>query len=171
MGTHSYATNHLTSTDNIILVGLFLVHWLVIMYFIFYIPASRTLTNDMSMLLYLDIVYIVLTISVFAHWILLKFECIISYIEKRILYPNYLLGSKPFSNPSLFLGYELSQDNPMFQLINICIWAIIAYNLTIIVTTHLGPGYKHMTTCCIASLFVVFILSFIFLYQSNVRPS
>jgi hypothetical protein len=29
------------------------------------------------------------------HWLLLKNECILSYIEKKIIHPNYQLGSQP----------------------------------------------------------------------------
>jgi hypothetical protein len=33
------------------------------------------------------------------HWMLFKNECILSYFEKRILDPEYTLGSRQFDNP------------------------------------------------------------------------
>jgi hypothetical protein len=35
------------------------------------------------------------------HWLVLKYECIISYIEKLIINPNYELGSDPTHMPHL----------------------------------------------------------------------
>jgi hypothetical protein len=42
-----------------------------------------------------DIYYASWILFVVVHWLLLKRECIISYIEKRILDPNYIFGSNP----------------------------------------------------------------------------
>ena len=33
------------------------------------------------------------------HWVVLKNECSLSYIEKRIIDPRYKLGSRPFDMP------------------------------------------------------------------------
>jgi hypothetical protein len=40
--------------------------------------------------------YLVLTML---HWLILKNECILSYIEKKILDKNYVLGSSPYYHP------------------------------------------------------------------------
>jgi len=46
-----------------------------------------------------DIYFICFILSQILHWGLLKNECIISYIEKKIIDPNYELGSQPFWSP------------------------------------------------------------------------
>ena len=46
-----------------------------------------------------DIYFICFLLSQIFHWELLKNECIISYIEKKIINPNYELGSYPFWSP------------------------------------------------------------------------
>ena len=46
-----------------------------------------------------DIYYICYILFIIIHWILLKNECIISYIEKKLIDKDYSLGSKPYLHP------------------------------------------------------------------------
>ena len=46
-----------------------------------------------------DIYYVIYVLLIKIHWILLKNECILSYIEKRLKNKDYVLGSKPYEHP------------------------------------------------------------------------
>lgn len=46
-----------------------------------------------------DLYYSIYLIIIVLHWLFLKNECIISYLEKKIIDKNYVLGSKPYFHP------------------------------------------------------------------------
>jgi hypothetical protein len=46
-----------------------------------------------------DIYYTIFLIIIILHWIFLKNECILSYIEKKIIDKNYILGTNPYYHP------------------------------------------------------------------------
>ena len=46
-----------------------------------------------------DLYYSIYLFIIFLHWLLFKNECIISYLEKKSIDKNYVLGSKPFEHP------------------------------------------------------------------------
>jgi amino acid permease len=46
-----------------------------------------------------DIYYIIYTLLIIFHWICLKNECILSYIEKKLINKEYKLGSEPYKHP------------------------------------------------------------------------
>lgn len=46
-----------------------------------------------------DIYYVIYLEIIILHWICLKNECILSYIEKKLINNNYILGSKPYNHP------------------------------------------------------------------------
>jgi len=46
-----------------------------------------------------DIYYTIYLLIIILHWILLKNECILTYIEKKLIDKNYILGSKPYYHP------------------------------------------------------------------------
>jgi len=47
-----------------------------------------------------DIYFILFLLGIRVHWFLLKGECIFTYIEKKILNPDYVLGSDLYFMPS-----------------------------------------------------------------------
>lgn len=47
-----------------------------------------------------DIYFLLFLLVIRAHWFLLKGECIFTYIEKKILNPDYVLGSDIYFVPS-----------------------------------------------------------------------
>ena len=74
-----------------------------------------------------DIYYTIYLVLLNLHWILLKNECIISYIEKKIIDKNYVLGSDPYYHPykSIIKNYYYIID--IIKIINI----IVVFNRNI----------------------------------------
>jgi hypothetical protein len=72
-------------------VVLHIFHWLItdvlIFIYIFAIP------------LYYDFYFILILIFQSLHWLILKNECIITYIEKKLININYTLGDDISHNP------------------------------------------------------------------------
>ena len=67
---------------------------------------SLHLFNDLFLSLYVflfpkkyDIFYVVYIFIMGLHWLLCKNECIISYLEKKSINKNYILGSLPYHLP------------------------------------------------------------------------
>lgn len=79
----------------LILTILFIVHWFIICVSTMYVFIRKTTKYDY--------VYFVVVILIILSWIINKQECIISYLEKRILDQNYQCGSDPTYHPSLTL--------------------------------------------------------------------
>ena len=46
-----------------------------------------------------DIYFVIYILILVTHWTLLKNECILSYIEKKLINKNYKLGEDPFNHP------------------------------------------------------------------------
>lgn len=46
-----------------------------------------------------DIYYSIYLALIFLHWNLLKNECLLSYIEKKLIDKKYVLGSNPYFHP------------------------------------------------------------------------
>ena len=46
-----------------------------------------------------DVYFMIYIFIIFLHWIFLQNECILSYIEKKIINKNYTLGSEPYNHP------------------------------------------------------------------------
>jgi hypothetical protein len=46
-----------------------------------------------------DLYFSIYLFLIFLHWLLLKNECILSYLEKKTINKDYILGSKPFEHP------------------------------------------------------------------------
>lgn len=51
-----------------------------------------------------DIYYILFFLFIRSHWFLLKGECIFTYIEKKILFPDYKLGSDIYCVPTSYIN-------------------------------------------------------------------
>jgi hypothetical protein len=51
-----------------------------------------------------DIYFVLFLLIIRSHWNLLKGECIFTYLEKKILNPNYKLGSDIFCVPTNYLN-------------------------------------------------------------------
>lgn len=60
-----------------------------------------------------DLYYILYFLIIRGHWYFLNGECILSYIEKKIILPNYKLGQDIFCSPSsIILGHDkINLDN------------------------------------------------------------
>lgn len=46
-----------------------------------------------------DIYFTLYLLIIILHWVLLKNECILTYIEKKLIDKNYKLGSSPYYHP------------------------------------------------------------------------
>lgn len=50
-----------------------------------------------------DAIYLSFIIILYFHWILIKGECIFTYLEQKIMDPNYIMGSNIYNHPWLQL--------------------------------------------------------------------
>ncbi len=85
--------------DNILkLIGLFMVHWFIILVSSVYVLIRSSSKWDW-------VFFLVVGGSVLS-WIFVKNECAVSLIEKRIIYNNYNVGDRPNEHPSMFMYYN-----------------------------------------------------------------
>jgi hypothetical protein len=157
--------------DKAILFALCFVHWLIIAYFLLYYYISRAVRGLSNFeVKNFDLMYLAFAAFILVHWIICKFECIISYIEKKLLNPSYQLGSDPFDNPSLFLGMNVTMGNPMIQIVVFGIWALISINIALILV-HMFPKHRALVTGLVGSSFLVFIMMVISLYNYRLNET
>lgn len=71
-----------------ILLGVFLG------FYVFLFPTRTTY----------DVVFLILYFGMVGHWLLLKDECILSYLEAKVLDPSYILGSQPRNQEGSYGG-------------------------------------------------------------------
>lgn len=145
-----------------VLILLFLVHWFIILFFVFYYVVSRQLLS-LANTRGLDIFYMVAAAGILLHWMVLKYECIISYMEKMVLYPGYYMGKDPLANPSLFLGFQTTMRNPFIQLSVFVMWGIIAINIAAILA-EMFPSRSGTLVNGVAAAYITFIVGLMFVY-------
>jgi len=92
-----------------------------------------------------DIYYTIYFCLIFIHWLLLNNECILSYIEKKLVDENYVLGDNPYS-------HLLMEEIPLSILITNHLLKL--YNIIIVVFRN-KKNY-----------FIIIVLTIIFIYQS-----
>jgi hypothetical protein len=156
--------------DKAILFALCFVHWLIIAYFLLYYYISRALVLSKTEVQTLDFIYLAFAAFIMVHWVICKWECIISYIEKKLLNPSYQLGSDPFDNPSLFLGMNVTMGHPIIQLVVFGIWALISINIAFILI-DMFPMHRVLVTGLVGSSFIVFIMMVISLYNYKLNET
>jgi hypothetical protein len=67
-----------------------------------------------------DIYFVIYIFILSSHWIILKNECILSYIEKKLMDKNYKLGVEPYNHPYYKeLPTEIIKIFNILKLINI----------------------------------------------------
>ena len=153
-------------TDITALMVLFWCHWLVVGYGLLYVVVSRALLSKTSPILkVLDIVYVVVMIGIPIQWFVLK-ECIISWREKQILDPSYKRGDDPYSNPSLFLGFQnVTLSNPLLQYSMYALWGFIVINLCYIASTWF-PHKMNVISPLIGTAFISFIMIMMYVHHN-----
>ena len=72
--------------SKLLLATIQLIHFFIVAICMFYIFLFNPIY---------DIYYSGFILCQTIHWGLLKNECIVSYIEKKLIHPNYQLGDKP----------------------------------------------------------------------------
>lgn len=73
-----------------------------------------------------DVLYITLAVVIMTHWLLFKNECILSYIEKKLMDKNYKMGDNVFSNPFMDTMFNKSIVYVML-LIQLLVYAFVFY--------------------------------------------
>ena len=132
----------MTFIQHLTLTILFVVHWILsfILYFYVFIRKSRKY----------DYIYFIIVFIIVLGWILNKQECLISYVEKKILNSEYIYGSEPTYHPSL----TFYSKNTLIQTITLTVASILMiFNLTIMMKI-----YK--LNVIILCVFLVFAVSF-----------
>lgn len=86
---------------NILLYFIKFLHLINEFFMMTYIYFFRTNKYDLYFTIYIFLIFL--------HWILLKNECILSYLEKKLIDKDYILGSKPYDHPfeNIFPKYVL----------------------------------------------------------------
>lgn len=143
---------------------MFIIHWVIIFVYVFYYGLSRAITIDKSVLLRMDVAFVIGAIVILSHWRVFKYECIISYIEKKIANPDYILGSEPLINPSLFIGYPVSMMNKAVQFCIFIVWGIVAVNIAFIIGDYFEE-YRIFIAVGIMLLYLIFLMCVKTLYQ------
>ena len=96
-----------------------------------------------------DIYFSLWMFSVTLHWALLKRECILSYIEKKLINPKYKLGDDPYNLP-----YQAIYYNKYTLSIK---WLSLFIALCVIIYRNIENAL--ITSMCILAL----LLSYVFL--------
>ena len=65
-----------------------------------------------------DYIYIISFVSISLSWLLLKDECLISYIDKKYSNPNYILGSEPYNVNDIIDLFPSKQFYNIFYIVN-----------------------------------------------------
>jgi hypothetical protein len=120
----------LPKRDVLKLIGLFVFHWFVILVasvYVFFRTSSK-----------LDWFYLLVTGGTVASWFLVKNECPVSLIEKKILYDNYHIGDKTTEHPSMFLYCK----NVYWELIvGVALEFLMGYNIFIMMKIYKCPNW------------------------------
>jgi hypoxanthine phosphoribosyltransferase len=108
----------------LILIFLFIVHWIVTLFVCLYVYFRKKKY---------DIIYLIVIVILILHWFINNNDCVISNIEKNIIYGN----KKPVnSNPSL----NFYSDNFYFKIIIlICIVTLFMYNISYMLHLYKFP--------------------------------
>lgn len=121
---------------------LFIIHWILSLISYFYVFFRKSNKYDY-------IYFIIVTIIILS-WLTNKQECLISYLEKCILYPKYQYGSDPTLHPSL----TFYSKNNVFQTFILTIASILMItNVSVMMKI-----YKFNTF--IISLFLIIAVSY-----------
>lgn len=98
---------------NLQLFLLKLIHNINDFFIILYVFIFRTNKYDLYFSIYLFVIVL--------HRLLLKNECILSYLEKKIIDKDYVLGSKPFKHPyRKLVPIQLVIISDILKIYNIC---------------------------------------------------
>lgn len=100
-----------------LLAILFIIHWAVILFLCGYVFLRKNKKYD--------ILYFCIAGIVVLHWIPLS-ECLVSYLEKKIVDNSYQLGQRPIDNPSFYLYQE---SNTVKQIIGLLFAIFFVYNV------------------------------------------
>lgn len=104
---------------------LFIVHWFIICISSFYVFIRKS--N------HYDYVYFGVVILVIISWLTIKQECIISYLEKKLMNSEYQCGEDPTYHPSLTLHIQ----NSLMQMIILTIMiTLMIINLSIMMKIY-----------------------------------
>ena len=100
-----------------------------------FVTSSVHFSNDMFVCLYpylfspiYDVYFAVFGIMTVVSWLFMKNECILSYIEKKLVNIDYEIGSEPFNNPYHKIFYYYNDTN--YSFIKEAFW-LIAFLLII----------------------------------------
>lgn len=83
---------HLSRAQRAFLSALRAVHWSIILLLCFYAALQPTQSP------LLDMGYLALTTVVMFHWLLLKNECVLNYLDSKIVDCGYKLGADPYDS-------------------------------------------------------------------------
>lgn len=112
-------------THYVSLMLLFIIHWILSLVSYFYVFVRKSNKYDY--------VYFIIVFIIILSWITNKQECLISFLEKKILTPEYKYGSDPTYHPSLTF-YNKSHS---FQTIVLTIASILMIiNLSVMMNIY-----------------------------------
>ena len=103
-----------------------------------------------------DIYFAIYLLLIMIHWIVLKNECILSYLEKKILDKNYELGSMPHYHPYRKSLHPYIEN--LFDFIKLVNLFVILYRNFCIIFNKNNKNNKNN------NYFVIFIIFIFLLY-------
>lgn len=124
---------------------LFLIHWAITLFAAFYVFFRKNKKYDWF--------YFTLVGGVMISWLFFKQECIISYFEKKMLDPNYVMGSDIQRHPSLTFYIE----SRLFQTaIMTMLGVLLIYNAAIMGYIYHLPNYIIYSGITIAIAYLIY---------------
>lgn len=84
---------HMSRVRLVVLGALRTVHWVVLLYLCTYalLQPERDVLMDMA--------YLALASVVMVHWLFFKNECVLNYLDAKLVDCRYRLGDAPYHNP------------------------------------------------------------------------
>jgi len=112
-----------------------------------------------------DKLYIISFASITFSWIIFKYECVVSYIIKKIENPNYILGNEPDNVKDISSLFTNERQYIIFHNINILlrIGSVIIVNKR---TTRID--YLTIIPTCVLQLFYIYDVLYKLNYRKNV---
>ena len=105
----------------------------------------------------ISIFYLILNFVITTHWLFLKKECILSYLEKKIINNNYILGDKPLENPSVEYLYSKLNLNYKNNYLYIVFFYVLPIINVFIVSFYTLKNKKNLLIVNLLFLFLTLI--------------
>jgi hypothetical protein len=112
------------------LTGLFVFHWIVILISLVYVFIRSSSKWDW--------IYFLVIGGTALSWLVVRNECVVSLMEKKIIYDNYSVGDNTTEHPSMFLYCKNMYWGSIFGLL---LEVLMCYNVFIMLQIYNSPNW------------------------------